>query len=144
MDKQRRSAFVAGMNSSILALLDGLGGPELFVIGLVVLLLFGSKRMPEIGRGIGRAIREFKRATSSVEENIREVFYEEPARPRLRPPVQQRAFRDASPPPSVAQDPMQAAPARPVEFNEPAPRERPAADTDVADSDARPRPGDPS
>ena len=93
MDKARPHAFLAGMISATLALLDGLGGPELLVIGLVVLLLFGSKRMPEIGRGLGRAIREFKRATSSVEENFREVLYEEPNRPKLRPPVHPRPHR---------------------------------------------------
>lgn len=37
-----------------------LGWPELLVIGIIILLLFGSKRIPEIGKGLGSAIREFK------------------------------------------------------------------------------------
>jgi len=38
----------------------GLGGPELIVIGVIVFLLFGAKRLPEIGKGVGGAIREFR------------------------------------------------------------------------------------
>lgn len=38
----------------------GLGHTELLVIGLIVFLIFGAKRLPEIGKGIGGAIREFK------------------------------------------------------------------------------------
>ncbi|MBE2212645.1 MAG: twin-arginine translocase TatA/TatE family subunit [Opitutaceae bacterium] len=121
------------MHSCTIAILDGLGGPELLVIAVVALLLFGSKRMPEIGRGVGRAIREFKRATSGVEENIREVLYEEPARPKLRPPAHRRPHRDvtahasasdATPPPSPT-----SAPRSEADFNEPAPLESGAEDS---------------
>jgi len=38
----------------------GLGVTELIIIGVIILLIFGSKRIPEIGKGIGGAIREFK------------------------------------------------------------------------------------
>ncbi len=38
----------------------GLGGPELIVVGVIVFLLFGAKRLPEIGKGVGGAIREFR------------------------------------------------------------------------------------
>jgi sec-independent protein translocase protein TatA len=38
----------------------GLGTPELIVIGVIVFLLFGAKRIPEIGKGLGGAIREFR------------------------------------------------------------------------------------
>ena len=40
----------------------GIGLPELLVIFLVCLLLFGASRLPEIGRGLGEGIREFKKA----------------------------------------------------------------------------------
>ena len=39
----------------------GLGPTELFIIALIVLLIFGAKRLPEIGKGVGGAIREFKK-----------------------------------------------------------------------------------
>ena len=40
----------------------GLGGPELIMIGVVVLLLFGGKKLPELMRGLGKVINEFKNA----------------------------------------------------------------------------------
>ena len=46
----------------------GVGIPELLVVLLVVLLVFGYKRLPEIGGGLGRAIRNFRRATSEPDE----------------------------------------------------------------------------
>lgn len=38
----------------------GLGPTELIIIGIIVLLIFGAKRLPEVGKGVGGAIREFK------------------------------------------------------------------------------------
>lgn len=46
----------------------GLGMQELLVILIIVLVLFGGSRLPEIGKGIGQAIRNFKKATSEPEE----------------------------------------------------------------------------
>ncbi len=53
------------------------GGTEWIVIFLAILLLFGAKRLPELARGLGKSIREFKKATSEVEDNIREAMKEE-------------------------------------------------------------------
>lgn len=47
-----------------------LGAPELFLIFLVVLILFGSKKIPEFAKGLGQGIREFKKAMRDVEETI--------------------------------------------------------------------------
>lgn len=74
--------------NDVIALLDGVGGPEVLVIGVLALLMFGSKRLPELARSAGKAMREFKRATRDVEDNIREALREEPA-PRIKPPPKQ-------------------------------------------------------
>ena len=48
--------------SHILLFLGGLGMPEMILILLIVILLFGAKKIPELARGLGRGIREFKDA----------------------------------------------------------------------------------
>jgi sec-independent protein translocase protein TatA len=49
---------------------------ELFFIGLVVVMLFGSKKIPEIARGLGKGIRDFKNATGDIQEEIRRTSSE--------------------------------------------------------------------
>ncbi len=49
-----------------------ISGPEIFVILLVVLLLFGSKKIPEFARGIGKGMREFRKATDDIKKEINE------------------------------------------------------------------------
>lgn len=46
-----------------------LGLPELLVIGVVTLLVFGPKRLPELAKGLGKGIRDFKKALNGEEEN---------------------------------------------------------------------------
>lgn len=49
---------------------------ELFFVGLVIVMLFGSKKIPDIARGLGKGIREFKNATSDIQEEIRKTGQE--------------------------------------------------------------------
>ena len=48
----------------------GLSTQELLIIFLIVLLLFGANRIPEIGRAMGKGIRDFKRATREIEDEF--------------------------------------------------------------------------
>lgn len=48
----------------------GLGLPELIVIFVIALVVFGPKKLPELGKALGRGIAEFKRATDEVKETI--------------------------------------------------------------------------
>lgn len=66
-----------------------LGMGEMIVIFLVVLLLFGAKRLPEIGSSLGKGIREFKGSIREIEREVQAV--DEPK-------------RDAVPPPSASSD----------------------------------------
>ncbi|MBP6054265.1 MULTISPECIES: Sec-independent protein translocase subunit TatA/TatB [Aquirufa] len=56
--------------SSILLFLNGLGGGELLLIGLAILLFFGGKKLPELMRGLGKGIREFQDAKNEVKDQI--------------------------------------------------------------------------
>jgi sec-independent protein translocase protein TatA len=53
----------------ILGILGGLGGGEIFLILIVVLLIFGGKKIPELARGLGKGIREFKDASSGLDKD---------------------------------------------------------------------------
>jgi len=61
------------MFSSTLLFLGGIGGPEIFLILGIVILLFGAKKIPELARGMGKGIREFKDATKEINKEITEV-----------------------------------------------------------------------
>ncbi|MEM9886796.1 MAG: twin-arginine translocase TatA/TatE family subunit [Bacteroidota bacterium] len=56
----------------------GLGGPEIFVILGIVLLLFGGRKIPELMRGVGKGIKEFNNARGTIESEIKEGMKEEP------------------------------------------------------------------
>jgi len=46
------------------------GGIEIFIVVLIVLLLFGAKRIPELARGIGQGIQEFRKASDDIKKEI--------------------------------------------------------------------------
>ncbi len=50
---------------------SNLGPLEIFLIVLVVLLLFGAKKIPELAQGVGKGMREFKKAIKDVEHDIK-------------------------------------------------------------------------
>jgi sec-independent protein translocase protein TatA len=48
----------------------GIGMPELIIILIIILIIFGAGKLPEIGSGIGRGIKNFKRATHEEQDEI--------------------------------------------------------------------------
>lgn len=57
------------MNTT-LAFIGGLGGQEMVLIFVVILLLFGAKKIPELARGLGKSMGEFKKAREEFEREI--------------------------------------------------------------------------
>jgi sec-independent protein translocase protein TatA len=58
------------MNIPQLALIGPIGGPEMIMIFVVILLLFGAKKLPELARGVGKSMGEFKKAREEFEHEI--------------------------------------------------------------------------
>ncbi len=72
-----------------LGFLDIFSGPELTVILAAVVIFFGGEKMPEFARGLGKALREFRKAANEVEQEIKRAMDEldHPAPSRtIRPP----------------------------------------------------------
>ncbi|HNP47589.1 MAG TPA: twin-arginine translocase TatA/TatE family subunit [Bacteroidia bacterium] len=51
----------------LLGFLGGLGGGEIFLLLVVILLFFGAKRLPDLARGLGKGIKEFKDAKNGID-----------------------------------------------------------------------------
>ncbi|HEY3155717.1 MAG TPA: twin-arginine translocase TatA/TatE family subunit [Candidatus Eisenbacteria bacterium] len=60
-----------------------IGPQEMFILFLIIILLFGAKRIPEIGRSIGRGIQEFKKGMREVESEINATDKAEPPKPHV-------------------------------------------------------------
>ena len=82
------------MSETMLAFIQG---SEWLIIGLAVLLLFGAKKLPELARGLGKGIREFKKASSDIGDELNRGDYEDDHdRPRRRQrPIEDRQEKTA-------------------------------------------------
>lgn len=76
------------MNTLTLAFL---GWPEIVMILAVVLILFGAKKLPELAKGLGSGIKEFKKATRDVQEDLQRAIEDDPAPPRRTPPAEPKS-----------------------------------------------------
>ena len=64
----------------------GLGLPEMVVIGIIILLIFGAKRLPEIGKGLGKTAKELKDVSREMKKGREKKREEEPEEERATPP----------------------------------------------------------
>ena len=62
-----------------LALIGGLQGPELIFLLIVILVFFGAKKLPELAKGLGQGIKEFKKATKDVQQDLHQAMEEDSA-----------------------------------------------------------------
>ena len=121
-----------------LAFLDGFGGGELMWIMLIALLLFGGDKLPGLAKGMGKAIREFKKAAGDVENELKRAIEEVPDTPRPKPPTTLPPY-----PPSVASaDPEGAYPYGSGHNSPGATTTPPAPDTPPPSAQAPKPPGD--
>ncbi|OGX37749.1 MAG: preprotein translocase subunit TatA [Omnitrophica WOR_2 bacterium RIFCSPLOWO2_12_FULL_50_9] len=59
-----------------------IGVPEIIIIVLAIIILFGAKKLPEIGSAIGRAIREFKKAGKEISDEVKDVIEDKGDEPK--------------------------------------------------------------
>ena len=64
----------------------GVSGMEIFVILIAALIIFGPQKLPELGRSLGKAIREFKSAGSQIQDEITKVTDEVDPDKIIKPP----------------------------------------------------------
>lgn len=81
MDKYRAPEYHGGIHPGISkgkwAVLSNLGFSEILIIAIVALVIFGPNKLPQMGRSVGQAIREFKKATQSITEEVTKAATEE-------------------------------------------------------------------
>ena len=81
-----------------------IGMPELIIIFVIALIIFGPRKLPELGRSLGKSLSEFKRASNELKSTLEEEIRLDEQRATLD------AAKAAAPPPAAA-----AAPARPAD-----------------------------
>lgn len=78
-----------------IAFFQNLSPIQILLVAFIILLLFGAKRLPELGRGLGKFLREFKRSTREIEDDIRSSL-DEPE-PEQKPRRSIETHTDKSP-----------------------------------------------
>ena len=103
---------------NILATLFNLAGPDLIVNLLIVLLMFGSKKLPELAKGMGQAVKEFNKAKDEIERELTKT-----TEVAIQPAAGQQPRQPAELPtaaPVIAAAPVPQVPPA-TEFSQPAP-----------------------
>src|SRR5215510_14151115 len=80
--------------------LFNLGGGEIILILALILILFGAKKLPELAKGLGQGIKEFKKATKEVTDEVSHAMEETPP-----PPAPQKRLPASSVPGTESQEP---------------------------------------
>jgi len=91
-----------------LAFIQNLGMGELVIIFLAVLLIFGPKALPQLGRSLGDGMREFKNATSKITSNLTTSMEDEEQKGRMQGEVKRQAALTPAHEGSTAPVPAQA------------------------------------
>jgi len=89
--------------------MGSLGVPELIIIFVVALIVFGPKKLPELGKSLGKGLAEFRRASnelkSTIEEEVRAIEAEPPARHSSEPEPESKSELESKPEPEPESKP---------------------------------------
>ncbi len=87
LPQKPRNPTVPSVSTCLFAVMGSIGPTEIILVFLAVLLLFGAKRIPEIARGLGKGIREFKDASNDIK---RELTVSDTPAPQIQQPAAQQ------------------------------------------------------
>ena len=73
-----------------------LGFPELLLIFIVALIVFGPRRLPEIGKGLGKGIREFRSGVKGIADDVKSGMEDDDAKPQAVPHADTTPRKDAA------------------------------------------------
>ena len=96
------------MNISQLAFIQGIGGPELLIILVIILLLFGAKKLPELAKGLGKSMKEFKKAAQEVQDDFTEAMDTAEAKKQPDNAAAKTAAPEPTPAPAATPEPTPA------------------------------------
>ena len=94
---------------SLFALLPNLGGPDLIIILLIILVLFGAKKLPELARGMGSAIKEFQKAKDEFTDELHTAGKTDAKTADVRTPAATVPQIESQPAPHIPPDETRAA-----------------------------------
>src|SRR6516164_3742595 len=99
----RKNGLMLRVEMSLLASFMNLAGPDLIVILLIVLVLFGAKKLPELARGMGQAVKEFQKAKDEFNDELHKAGKSDTqvAKPELKAPESTVARTDNQSAPST-------------------------------------------
>jgi sec-independent protein translocase protein TatA len=93
---------------SLIASLTNLAGPDLIIILLIILVLFGAKKLPELARGMGQAVKEFQKAKDEFSDELNKAGKAESAASANVQPAQSTVPQNPPATAAVRPDPNQA------------------------------------
>src|SRR5512141_2053883 len=92
-------------NMNVMLGIFNLGGMEIILILALVLVLFGAKKLPELAKGLGQGIKEFKKATREVTDEVQNSMHEVPQQRLPARTATARSRPQSQPQPSAQQGP---------------------------------------
>ena len=107
----QRNSLMLPVEMSLLASFMNLAGPDLIVILLIILVLFGAKKLPELARGMGQAVKEFQKAKDEFNDELHKAGKSdaEIAKPDVKAP-QSTVARSGNQSPASTMPPQQPTP----------------------------------
>ena len=85
-------------------MLGSIGMPELIIIFVIALIIFGPRKLPELGRSLGKSLAEFKRASNELRSTLEEEIRLEEQKPEPKPKTEPSKTAEASSAPTELHD----------------------------------------